>query len=241
MQALSGDVFVVSPHLDDAVLSLGASIAWASRSALRVTVLTVFAGDPKSRAHAGGWDRRAGFATEGEAAMARRLEDQEACRVLGAQASWLSFSEADYVGIRDEEEVWSAVSGAVADASAVLVPGFPLTNPDHAWLSKLLIERGLPGRQIGLYAEQPYRHWVRGERARLEPPAFLLRSRADVSRWTRRAGNVLHLRTKRRAILTYRSQLPLLGLAQDGCKRLNRMLLHETLRRGEAIMWLPGR
>ncbi len=49
-------VVVVSPHSDDAVLSLGAAIAaWARRGA-EVEVLTVFALDPGSHAPAGGWD-----------------------------------------------------------------------------------------------------------------------------------------------------------------------------------------
>ena len=70
---LEGDVVVVSPHLDDAALSLGAAIARARRiGAARVVVLTVFAGNPESDLPAGGWDSRAGFATEGEASRARR-------------------------------------------------------------------------------------------------------------------------------------------------------------------------
>src|SRR5204862_73519 len=53
---------VVSPHLDDAILSLGAGIMGAGRAADEVSVVTVFAGDPESRAPAARWDARAGAA-----------------------------------------------------------------------------------------------------------------------------------------------------------------------------------
>ncbi|MDP9436492.1 MAG: PIG-L family deacetylase, partial [Actinomycetota bacterium] len=46
--AWRGRVAVVSPHLDDAVFSLGASIRGAVRRGTRVEVLTVLAGLPDS-------------------------------------------------------------------------------------------------------------------------------------------------------------------------------------------------
>ena len=55
-------IVVVSPHLDDGVLSLGASMASWSRRGARVELLTVLAGDPGSEVATGGWDGRAGFA-----------------------------------------------------------------------------------------------------------------------------------------------------------------------------------
>ena len=71
---LTGRLVVVSPHLDDAVLSLGATMASAARNGAHVTVLTVFACDPQSSAPAEWWDRAGGFRTLGEAACARREE-----------------------------------------------------------------------------------------------------------------------------------------------------------------------
>ena len=77
-------IVVVSPHSDDGVLSLGASMSRWVRGGAQVELLTVLALDPGSTAPTGGWDRRAGFRTEGEAAQARRGEDAAACAVLGA-------------------------------------------------------------------------------------------------------------------------------------------------------------
>ena len=228
---------VVSPHLDDAILSLGASILRATRSGRHVTVLTVFAGRPDSGLPAGGWDGRGGFATEGEASKARRLEDAKACVAVGAEASWLSLSEADYRDTLDGDSIWSAVNGAVTDArpEGVLLPGFPLTNPDHAWITELLVDRGLPCSRLGLYAEQPYRFWARHERARSNGGAGPVATGLPVE-WVSAGRNLREMWTKRRAIVAYRSQIRLLGMSHR--HNLNRMLLDETLRGGEAIRWL---
>src|SRR5213080_853986 len=95
-EELEGRVVVVSPHLDDAVLSLGAALARAARRGGAVTVLTVLAGDPASETPAGEWDSQAGFATAGEAARARREEDRRACALLGVEPVWLPFSDHQY-------------------------------------------------------------------------------------------------------------------------------------------------
>ena len=93
----TGRVAVLSPHLDDAVLSLGAAIARAVREGATVTIVTVFAGDVDSALPASNWDRLAGFATEGEAAAARRVEDATACALLGAEPRPLPFPDYPYV------------------------------------------------------------------------------------------------------------------------------------------------
>jgi LmbE family N-acetylglucosaminyl deacetylase len=237
-ESLSGRVVVVSPHLDDAVLSLAATIARATRSGAHVDVLTVFAGDPASDTPAGGWDSRGGFATEGEAATARRAEDREACSIIGAEPAWLPFGDGDYAQGRDRGEVSAAVVGIVAGADAVLVPGFPLTNPDHAWLAELLLGQALPCARVGLYAEQPYRYMVRGERRRLDVPGQISLRVPPGVEWTYPARSS-DLLLKRRAILAYQSQVALLGFSAKRHRKLHRMLLDEALSRGEAIAWLP--
>jgi LmbE family N-acetylglucosaminyl deacetylase len=238
-ESLSGRVVVVSPHLDDAVLSLAATIVRATRSGAHVDVLTVFAGDPASDTPAGGWDSRGGFATEGEAATARRAEDGEACSIIGAEPAWLPFGDGNYAQGRDRSEVFAAVVGTLAGADAVLVPGFPLTNPDHAWLAELLLGEALPCARVGLYAEQPYRYMVRGERRRLDAPGQISpRLLPDGIEWMHSA-RLFDLPLKRRAILAYQSQVPLLGFSAKRHRKLHRMLLDEALHRGEAIAWAP--
>jgi LmbE family N-acetylglucosaminyl deacetylase len=212
-------MLVVSPHLDDAVLSLGATMTHAARSDSKVDVVTIFAGDPESTRAASGWDRRAGFATEGEAATARRNEDLEACRIVGAAPRWLLFASGSYGDPRDPDRVWSALASEVTRADTVFVPGFPLTNEDHAWLAGLFVDREL-SVELVRYSEQPYRYGIRSE------------GRRPGSDWERSKVAIADYRQKRRAVQAYRSQLPLLGLTRN----LNRLLLHELLHGGEALL-----
>jgi LmbE family N-acetylglucosaminyl deacetylase len=185
-------IVVVSPHLDDGVLSLGAAMASWARGGSRVELLTVLACDPDSDTPAGGWDARGGFATEGESARARREEDRHACAILGVLPVWLPFGSVDYERHGSEDEVRAAVEDAVREADEVLVPGSPLTHPDHAWLAGVVTE-------TARYLEQPY-----ARRERSKPPGY---EAVSVSPRDRLA--------KWRAIRAYRSQLPLLGMRRS--------------------------
>lgn len=192
-------IVVVSPHSDDGVLSLGAAMARWARNGARVELLTVLALDPDSGTPTEKWDRRAGFATEGEAARARREEDRGACAVLGVTPRWLPYGSVDFDRHGDDDEIWDAVRSGVENAGVVLVPGAPLSHPDHAWLSSLLTRRLRPGL-VALYAEQPYTVRARSTAFARESA----RPRDRVAKW--------------RAIRAYRSQLPLLGMT-DGLRR----------------------
>jgi LmbE family N-acetylglucosaminyl deacetylase len=214
---LRGRVVVLSPHLDDAVFSLGATIARATGTGSRVEVLTVFGDDPDSDVPANGWDTRGGFTTEGEAATARRDEDREACHLVGAEPYWLRFRGGGYTPQKDEDAITDAIAEHVAGADAVLVPGFPLRNPDHAWLADLVEQKPPPAFQIGRYAEQPYSYAVRKE----QPLPGVEWEKTSVS-----LGDRLR---KRRAILAYASQLPMLSV---NTRKLNLLLLQS-----EAISW----
>jgi LmbE family N-acetylglucosaminyl deacetylase len=191
-------IVVVSPHLDDGVLSLGASMASWSREGAVVEVLTVLACDPASEAPAGGWDRRGGFETEGASARGRRKEDRRACAAVGATPVWLPYGSSDYDRHGDEADVQDAVSRALAGADTVVVPGLPLTHPDHAWLARILDVGGLEHPRVGVYAEQPYTLRVGADPAESGFARTSLGLRDRLAKW--------------RAIRCYASQLPLLGM-----------------------------
>jgi LmbE family N-acetylglucosaminyl deacetylase len=157
----SGNIVVLSPHLDDAALSLGGSIARATRSGTEIRVVTVFAYDPGDVGPAQAWDKVCGFHSADEAAKVRRAEDARACAILGATPLWLPFSDVEYEQEHDEDRVWMAVAAAVRESEVVLMPGFPLAAPDHLWLTKLFVRRPLPSVKTGFYVEQPYAAWRR--------------------------------------------------------------------------------
>ena len=192
-------IVVVSPHSDDGVLSLGASMARWARAGERVEMLTVLALDPSSAAPTRGWDERAGFASEGAAARARRDEDAAACAVLGVTPRWLPFGSVDFDRHGDDVAVWAAIEPIVAEARLVLVPGSPLSHPDHAWLHGLVRPR-LRSSALALYAEQPYTLRQGGSTYPVSPVG----QRDRIAKW--------------RAVRCYRSQLPLLAMT-SGLRR----------------------
>ena len=230
----AGRVVVVSPHLDDGVLSLGAAISRATAAGIaEVVVLTVCGGDVTSEQTASGWDVLGGFATEGEATRARRTEDAAACRLVGAAPVWLPFRDGAYTRDRDDEATARAVAEATANADAAFIPGFPLLHHDHVWLAQLLLRARLPCRSMWLYAEQPYTHRSRGI-----PPAPPDSVRSALSfwpAWSRVRVGIRDRARKQKAIRTYRSQLRGLRFGGVGHARLIAMLAHEAVHGGEAI------
>jgi LmbE family N-acetylglucosaminyl deacetylase len=229
-----GRIVVVSPHLDDAIMSLGATIASSVRSGATVEVLTVFGYGPVSSTPAGPWDTKSGFGTEAEACRTRRDEDDKACRILGATPRWLDFGAEPYERRGSPDEILAAVKAIVAGADCVLLPGFPLAHPDHAELSRLLLGANLSGH-IGLYAEQPYLFYERNRLPQVMRAPAIDDLLTETPEWTRQRVGRAERRMKIRAVRSYRSQLYQLGLAHIG---LYRMLWHESLQGGEAIAWL---
>ena len=221
---------VVSPHLDDAALSLGATLAEASRAGVKLVNLTVFAGDPDSTALPGHWDRKTGFSSAGAAARARRVEDAAACALLGMSPVWLPFPDYHYTS--DRSDVWPAIKPVLERADTVLIPGFPLTHPDHRWLSNLIWDHEDELPELGFYVEQPYAEWEWFGERRLPGdrgseftgrPANWIRSRGSAQAWLR----------KQRACRAYRSQLA--GMARPAERLLARIALYELGRGGEAL------
>jgi LmbE family N-acetylglucosaminyl deacetylase len=236
-QRLRGRLVVVSPHLDDAVLSLGATLAHAAEFGAQVEILTVFACAPHSNAPTDEWDRKSGFTTEGEAAQQRRREDATACAILGVAPRWFEFGADPYERHGSMEEVVSAVAAATAGADTVLVPGFPLVHADHAALTNGLLSRGLSCRSVGLYAEQPYSFDRNATPNGAVPEMPAARIRSGTLTWQRACAGSRHRQLKLQAVKQYISQLPQLGLSKLGHLRLRRMLWHEARLGGETIAW----
>lgn len=226
-QVLEGRVAVVSPHLDDAALSLGASIARSRAAGNEVTIVTVLAGDSESADEPGAWDRTAGFKTAGEAASARAEEDDRACSILGARPVRLSFWDRQYARGEGRDEVLEALAAAVESSNVVLVPGYPLRNEDHVWLAELIVERGLGNSRLAFYTEQPYAAWTD------EAPQSII---GPPRPWVSLKAAATDQFVKLRACRAYKSQIGLLG----GTRTLLGILAYESRHGGESISWIDG-
>jgi LmbE family N-acetylglucosaminyl deacetylase len=224
---LDQDVVVVSPHLDDAILSLGGAIAHATRRGARVTILTVMAGDPDSDSPAGEWDVRAGFATAGQATRARRSEDRRACSLVGARPIWLPYSDYQYGRGGDDATIRADVVAAVGSAQ-VLLPGFPLMHDDHAWLFELL-EDAFDEARVGVYVEQPY-----ALRKAAEPDAGPVADQLTRTgrQWRRPAAWAIDRWRKLKACRAYSSQVPILDE-----QMISGIFRYEARLGGESIAW----
>jgi LmbE family N-acetylglucosaminyl deacetylase len=98
----AGPVLLISPHLDDAVLSMGATIAALTEAGTRVIIGTVFAGKPKSPFSpvAEAFHADCGFDCDGM--EVRREEDMAALAVVGAEGVHLDFLDAIYRRMADD-------------------------------------------------------------------------------------------------------------------------------------------
>lgn len=134
-------IVVVSPHLDDAVLSVGEWIA--SREGL-VTIVSVFAGEPPDD------DASA-------VVRARRREDIAACGALGASWRHLPFLDHCFGVQANSDQIARALNLYLQSATEVLWP-LGIHHPDHRQTSdiaRLAIHNHRS--DIGFYEELPYR------------------------------------------------------------------------------------
>ncbi|MGY0237018.1 PIG-L deacetylase family protein [Longispora urticae] len=114
-------VLAVSPHLDDAVLSVGATLAGWAGAGGTVVVCTVFAGDPPPVLSDAGRAFHAHAGLGADAVGARRREDVRALAVLDARPHHLGFVDAIY---RDLDGRWLyAGPGAAVDPTWPPEPG----------------------------------------------------------------------------------------------------------------------
>ncbi|WP_405057999.1 PIG-L family deacetylase [Kribbella sp. NBC_01505] len=94
---------VISPHLDDAVLSVGASLAALTAQGRDVTVCTVFAGEPTPPFSEFARELHSISGLGDDAVAQRRQEDREATEILGVRSLHLPFLDAVY---RQDETGW---------------------------------------------------------------------------------------------------------------------------------------
>jgi LmbE family N-acetylglucosaminyl deacetylase len=165
-----GPLVVVSPHLDDAVLSCAGLIAGLPGA----IVMTVFAGYPPGRPESlrdgiTAWDEASGFRPGDDVVAIRRDEDRAALDHLGAVPLWLDFLDSQYT---TEPPTVPIIAAGIASALAgvgVETIAFPLglSHTDHerthnacAWL---LEEFPALAANWVAFTDVPYRARYRAE------------------------------------------------------------------------------
>lgn len=150
-------VLVVSPHLDDAVLSCGQLLATHPGS----KIVTVMAGIPDSDLPLTKYDVDSGFTSARQAVTERRHEDVRACAVLDARYVHLRAYDRQY-GIDTEldpiiEALTTEMAGFTDDE--IYVP-LGLLHPDHEIVGRCarVAARKQGHGRVQVYGELP--GWV---------------------------------------------------------------------------------
>jgi LmbE family N-acetylglucosaminyl deacetylase len=228
-------VAVISPHLDDATFSVGSGMAAMARRGIEVHLITVLAGDGDLESPAGPWDLDTGFSTSAEAARARQQEDRRACEILGVTPIWLPYNDEQYPR-GSAHEIAERLGEVLEVADTVLVPGFPLSHQDHAWVAELTLSLDLSSVRVGLYAEQPYMEgqgWPSWSNGAVHPISAS-------PRWLPLPATVQDRGTKRAAREAYRSQLARISASsgRDWPSLRRRLDGLERSMGGELVAWV---
>lgn len=211
---------VISPHLDDAVLSLGQYLATGPGP---VEVVTCFAGIPGPDVLTD-YDRARGFTSSAQAMQARDVEDANALRLLGVdRIRHLDLLDGQY-GEHSRRDVWKltqAIFGLYSTEELMFAP-VGIGHPDHrlvASCARSAVARHAGGEPVGLllYEELPYRVLHPEEVSAalyggdIHDEGWVM----DTLPWPLEQGDRADRFTKAAAIGEYRSQFP--AGADDPC------------------------
>jgi hypothetical protein len=159
---------ILSPHLDDAVLSCWHLLDHPGE----VAVINVFAGVPTELREPAWWDQYTGAANSAERVRERIEEDRKALAVCGRTAVNLEFLDDQY---REQEQ---PLAPLIEQIEPLLTPGARIFAPaafadhtDHALVRATALELRAAGFAVSLYADLPHATlhgwptWVTGVRA----------------------------------------------------------------------------
>ncbi len=159
---MTADTLVVSPHLDDAVLSCGHFLLTQTHA----VVATVFAGHP-GPGILSDWDRECGFTDGDDPVATRRREDREALTRVGAEPRHLEFLDSPYRAGRSPIDGGAISAVQIAERLADLVDALAparvliplgLLHPDHELThdAGALLLRTSARVELWAYMDLPY-------------------------------------------------------------------------------------
>lgn len=248
------DFLYLSPHLDDAALSSGGFIFQQSRAGRSVLVVTFMAGDAPPVLSGFAQELHDRWQLDLDAAAKRRLEDQTACAILGAEVLHLAFPDCVYrthpqTGenmYRSREEIFGVVNPMELDEEQgllgkimaqmrqlpecghVLIPLTIGNHVDHQLIRRAAERVFDPAKRV-YYEDYPYVQWHGF------PPQVL----GDGEGWQSEVVGLdaAAIRARHQAIAAYTSQIPTLFITQDA---LAEQLPAHIAEKGGEWLWRRG-
>jgi LmbE family N-acetylglucosaminyl deacetylase len=212
----TGRLLVISPHLDDAVLSCGMLLSAAEKPC----VVTVFTGYPQEAARLTDWDRGCGFTVGVEAMRARLEEDAHALRLLDSEVRHLGFLDSQYAPLPTSARLSLALMQTIhaVQPDVVCMP-LGLHHCDHERVHEAALRAmvGDAGHRLWIgYEDALYRRRygvLQNRLARLAKQKLIatpVQSNAGASETLAR--RAAHAAAKAQALKAYKSQLASLRL-----------------------------
>jgi LmbE family N-acetylglucosaminyl deacetylase len=158
---------ILSPHLDDAVLSCWHVLTQPGE----VGVITVFAGVPTALTTPAWWDRYTGASDSGERVRERVEEDRSALALAGRTAVNLGFLDEQYRGYEQTlAPLTEQIELLLPRGARIYAPAAFANHADHALVRAAALELRDAGFSVSLYADLPHATlhgwpaWVKGAR-----------------------------------------------------------------------------
>ncbi len=153
VDAMGPETVILSPHLDDAVLSCWHLLAGAGE----VLVVNVFAGEPPAGT-LGPWDRLAGATDSATEVRARIEEDRRALAFAGRTAVNLPFLDGQYrQADQSPGEIVEALRGVLAANARLYAPAsLGDHHRDHMAVRAAALMLHAEGAELALYADLPH-------------------------------------------------------------------------------------
>jgi hypothetical protein len=158
---------ILSPHLDDAVLSCWHILTQPGD----VEVITVFAGVPTALSAPAWWDRYTGALDSGERVRERIEEDRRALALAGRTGMNLGFLDEQY---RDNEQrlapLTEQIEPLLPPRARIYAPAAFANHADHALVRAAALRLRAADFRVTLYADLPHATlhgwpaWVKGAR-----------------------------------------------------------------------------
>ncbi len=207
---------ILSPHLDDAVLSCWHVLAGPGE----VSVINVYAGTPPPGSGASWWDRITGATDSATRMEERRAEDSEAFAIAGRSATHLDFLDEQYEPAgQSVDAIVLALRELIARDSVVYAPAALGDHGDHERVRSAALALSASGQTVRLYADHPHAvrrgwpTWITGADAQIGrdvvadwderlDPVGLARTRPEIHHL-----DVAQQARKLRAVSAYRTQV----------------------------------